>query len=69
MKKEFGKLADGRQTYLYILKNGGLEAQISDFGATLQRLYVPDAAGKAEDFRSAALMPRFMRCVCVSVRQ
>ena len=49
MKKEFGKLSDGRQTYLYILKNGGLEAYISDFGATLQRLYAPDAAGKLED--------------------
>ena len=49
MKKEFGKLADGRQTYVYILKNGGLEAHISDFGATLQRLYVPDAKGNPAD--------------------
>lgn len=49
MKKEFGTLSDGQQTYLYILKNGGLEAHISDFGATLQRLYVPDAAGTTAD--------------------
>lgn len=49
MKREFGKLADGCQAYVYILKNGNLEAHVSDFGATLVRLYVPDAQGNFAD--------------------
>lgn len=49
MKREFGKLSDGRMSYLYILKKGILEAHITDFGATLQRLYVPDADGTPAD--------------------
>jgi len=49
MKKEFAKLTDGRTAYLYTIRGGGLEAQISDFGATMHRLYVPDAQGKLAD--------------------
>ena len=49
MKKEFAKLADGRTAYLYTIRGGGLEAHISDFGATLHRLYVPDAQGQMAD--------------------
>ena len=49
MKKEFGKLADGSIAYLYTLRFGGLEAQITDFGATLYRLYAPDAEGELAD--------------------
>ncbi len=49
MKKEFGRLPDGSIAYLYTLKCGGLEAHISDFGATLHRLYVPDVNGQLAD--------------------
>lgn len=48
-KREFAVLPDGRTADLYILKNGGLEAHITNFGATLHRLYVPDAKGNASD--------------------
>ena len=45
MKREFGKLPDGSTAYLYTICGGGLEAHITDLGATLQRLYAPDAKG------------------------
>ena len=45
MKKEFGRLPDGRTAYLYSICGGGLEAHITDLGATLHRLYVPDKDG------------------------
>ena len=34
---------------LYILTDGKITAHITDFGATIQRLYVPDASGKLDD--------------------
>lgn len=49
MKKPFGKLPDGQQAFLYEIKNGFLTAYISDFGATLVRLYVPDNKGNLAD--------------------
>lgn len=49
MIKEFAKLPDGRTAHLYVLKNSGLEAHITNFGATLHRLYVPDANGNMAD--------------------
>lgn len=49
MKKEFGRLPDGSIAYLYTIRGGGLEAHISDLGATLQRLLVPDAKGQLSD--------------------
>ena len=49
MKKEFGKLPDGTTAYLYTICGGGLQAHITDLGATLQRLYAPDASGKMAD--------------------
>lgn len=49
MQKEFSTLPDGRTAYLYILKNNCLEAHITNFGATLHRLYVPDANGDVAD--------------------
>ena len=39
-KKPFGILPGGEQAFLYTISNGILTAQISDFGATLVRLYV-----------------------------
>ena len=49
MKKEFGRLPNGTMAYLYTLRGGGLEAHISDFGATVHRLFVPDRAGVLAD--------------------
>jgi aldose 1-epimerase len=49
-KQEFGKLADGRQASLYILSNkNGMEAAITNYGATLVSLKVPDRQGKLAD--------------------
>lgn len=41
--RSFGKLKDGRTAGLYILRNsGGMEASVSDYGAALVSLIVPD---------------------------
>ena len=45
MKREFGRLPDGSMAYLYTICGGGLEAHITDLGATLHRLYAPDSQG------------------------
>ena len=47
--KPFGVLPDGRQAHLYTITGGGLEAAITDFGATLVNLMVPDKEGKIAD--------------------
>lgn len=49
MKKPFGTLPGNQQAYLYTITGGKLTACISDFGATLVKLYVPDAAGNVAD--------------------
>lgn len=49
VKEAFGILPDGKQASLYTIRCGKMEAKISDFGATLVRLYVPDAAGNCSD--------------------
>ena len=49
MKESFGIRLDGQETYLYTICEGNLKAQITDHGATLVRLYVPDAAGVQAD--------------------
>jgi aldose 1-epimerase len=38
----FGRLPDGRETRLYTLEAGGLRAMITDFGAILTALHVPN---------------------------
>ena len=48
-KKEFGKLKDGTAVELYTLKHGKIEASITNFGATVVSLQVPDRNGKAAD--------------------
>lgn len=46
----FGKLPGGKETRLYTLKNkNGMTVQISDFGATLVSVQVPDRNGKIEE--------------------
>ena len=49
MRKDFGQLPDGRIASLYTISYGGITAEISDFGATLVRLYVPDRTGDLAD--------------------
>jgi len=50
MKKQpFGVLPTGEQAFLYTISGGKLTAQVSDFGATLVRLYVPDSHGALAD--------------------
>ena len=49
MKKEFGRLASGEMASLYTISCGKITAEISDYGATLVRLYVPDRAGNMAD--------------------
>ena len=50
MKKEaFGFLADGREASLYTISHGALTACVTDFGATLVKLLVPDEQGRIAD--------------------
>ena len=49
-KKEFGVTKNGAQAYLYTMKNeNGMEAAVTDFGAILVSLLLPDADGKKTD--------------------
>lgn len=49
-KREFGKTAEGVQAYLYTMTNdAGMSASVTDFGATLVHLEVPDKEGKTKD--------------------
>ena len=46
----FGKTKDGKDAHLYLLENkNGLKAYVSDFGASLVRLLVPDKDGTMLD--------------------
>ncbi len=49
MKEYFGKLPTGEDAYLYTISCGRLSAEISDLGATLVKLFVPDAKGQLAD--------------------
>ena len=49
MTKSFGTLPNGQQASLYTIACGSLKAQITDYGATLVRLWVPDKAGRLAD--------------------
>lgn len=50
MKKEFGITKDGEMAELYFLENpSGLKAAVTDYGATLVQLYVPDRSGTLTD--------------------
>ena len=49
-KKFFGKTKSGEDVYLYTLKNGnGMEAHITNYGAILVKLLVPDKNGNLAD--------------------
>lgn len=46
----FGTTKEGREVHLYMLENAkGMKAYISDFGASLVRLFVPDRDGRMRD--------------------
>ena len=49
MKNIFGTTPNGETAYLYTITCGSLEAVITDFGATLVKLYVPDSKGGRAD--------------------
>ena len=49
MKEKFGQLPNGEEAYLYTISCGGLTAAITNHGAALVRLLVPDKTGKLED--------------------
>ncbi len=49
MKVFFGSLPDGNVAHLYTISCGQLVAKISDLGATLVQLHVPDARGNLAD--------------------
>jgi len=49
-KEDFGTVRDGRAAHLYTLANcGGMEVTLSDFGATIVSLRVPDRDGRIDD--------------------
>ncbi len=48
--KSFGKTQDGTEVNLYTIKNdNGVTAEVTNFGAILVGLFVPDKAGKTAD--------------------
>ena len=49
MKQSFGHLASGEQAFLYTISCGRLTATVTDFGAHLVSLLVPNHEGIAED--------------------
>lgn len=50
MVREFGRTAEGKEAKLYTLKNkGGMEIAVTDYGAALVKVLVPDKDGKAKD--------------------
>ena len=49
-KRAFGKTGDGKQVDLYVLSNkNGVEVDITNFGAAVVSLKVPDRHGKTDD--------------------
>ena len=49
MRKPFGVLPDGQQATLYTISRGNMTARITDYGATLVSLIVPDPKGNLAD--------------------
>lgn len=50
IKKEFGKLKDGRQAFLYSIENSkGTRLVLSDYGATIVSLFIKDINGQVID--------------------
>jgi aldose 1-epimerase len=49
MKRPFGMLPSGENAFLYTITDGQITARVSDFGATLVSLLVPDEKGQLAD--------------------
>lgn len=49
MKKLFGTLSNGAVASLYTIQSGPIQAVLSDLGATLVKLFVPDRNGQLSD--------------------
>lgn len=49
MKRIFGTTPRGETACIYTISCGQMKAELSDFGATLVRLYVPDSKGNTAD--------------------
>lgn len=50
VKEKFGETKTGEEIYLYTLKNkNGMEAKVTNYGACLVNLLVPDKDGKLDD--------------------
>lgn len=49
MKQSFGVLPTGEEATLFTISNGNMTASVTDYGATLVRLLVPDATGAVAD--------------------
>ena len=49
MISSFGTMPDGREVKLYTISGGKLKAAVTDLGATLVSLWVPDAQGNVAD--------------------
>ena len=49
MTKSFGTLPNGQEAALYTISCGSVTADITNFGATLVRLWVPDKDGRLAD--------------------
>lgn len=49
MKENFGVLPSGETATLYTIRRGRITASVTDYGATLVRLLVPDASGHYAD--------------------
>ena len=53
-KRNFGKDSQGREVTLYTLENqNGMKAEVTDLGAILVNLYVPDKNGRLEEIGRA----------------
>jgi aldose 1-epimerase len=48
-REHFGALPDGREVERFVLRSGGREAAVLTYGAVLQSVRVPDAAGSVDD--------------------
>ena len=49
MKRSFGTIPSGESATLYTITNGRITAQLTDYGATLVSLLVPDPKGNVAD--------------------
>jgi aldose 1-epimerase len=49
MKQSFGLLPNGEEAFLYTITGSGITAKLTDVGASLVQLYVPDPKGNVAD--------------------